>query len=274
MTDTRNIYNSTVQIRQDYRKGAVASRTFLTVLSVIFAVVELVLLILYNEIFDNALWFMEKSKLVIFILSLLLVLDIVYIITSAIRISCIKKSFICVTDEGIYGLGCSKSFYKSKPFALYYNQITKVSVKDVLTVESGGESYNLDVRKMTDVISHLTINLVTYYKNLGGFVWICDKCGSVNAYYGEVCNCCGYVRKVKSKDDKKSVLINDIIMTAPKCHNKDEFVKAMSIIGYTLVWNENNNEILFICANGQKFMDTSLGDSRCLLHSIRESFIK
>lgn len=62
MTDTRNIYNSTVQIRQDYRKGAVASRTFLTVLSVIFAVVELVLLILYNEIFDNALWFMEKSK--------------------------------------------------------------------------------------------------------------------------------------------------------------------------------------------------------------------
>ena len=274
MTDNRNIYNSAVQIRQDYRKGAVALSTFLTVLSVIFAVAELVLLILYNDIFDNVLWFMEKSKLVIFILSLLLVLDIVYIITSSIRISCIKKSFICVTDEGVYGLGCSKSFYKSKPFALYYNQITKLSVKDALTIESGGESYNLDVRKMTDVIASLTVNLVSYYKKSGNFVWICDKCGSVNAYNGEVCNSCGYVRKLKPQNDKRAVLINDIIMTAPKCHNKDEFVKAMSVIGYTLVWNEANNAIFFICSNGQKYLDTSLGDSRCLLQSIRDAFIK
>lgn len=269
-----SIYNSTVLLRQGYSKSSCAGRVFAIILSIIFGIIEFVLLILKDDIFKKNEWFKSNSDIVSVALIVLLVADITVIVLNLIKVSNLKKTFVCVTYIGVYGRGCSNLFFKSKPFTLYYNQITKIIFNDYVIIESGGETYKCDIGKVIDVVGKISISLIKYYKNRGGYVWICNKCGSVNTYCGDTCNSCGYMNKSTNQNGVKEILKKDISLTASRCRNKDEFIKAMAVIGYSVEWNEEVNEVFFICKNGIKLSSSSLGDSRYLLENIESSFVK
>lgn len=99
----------------------------------------------YSEYYD-----IEIIKKYIF-----LALSIIFFICGIlilIRIYTLKKSFICLTELGIYGSGGKCFYLSSHPFTLPYDQITNVYCKnDSVCIENGGIKYICTVRKPIEV---------------------------------------------------------------------------------------------------------------------------
>lgn len=274
MTTSENIYNSTVLMRQKYSGGSCFAKGFSAFLSIVFAIAEVVLLILHEDIFNRNSWFEKNSTLYFSVLIILLIADLAVLIINLIKLTNLKKTFICITEVGVFGCGSSKLSFKSKPFSLCYDQITKITYNDAIVIESGGETYLCDVRKKIDVVGILGLNLIKYFKNKGEYAWICNKCGSINRYSGNTCNLCGFVRKNINTSNKKETLIKDISLVMTKCKDREEFIDAMSLIGYSVNWDDSVREITYICSDGQCFSDKSLGDNNYLYSNMDNNFNK
>ena len=69
-----------------------------------------------------------------------------------IRIHTLKNSFICLTELGVFGTGEKCFCLSSHPFALPYDQITRIYHKnDSVYLESGGIKYCCTVKKSYEI---------------------------------------------------------------------------------------------------------------------------
>ncbi len=138
-----------------------------TVGYVIFSICELIFFCFFikpnEEYMYSDAYDLENIKKYAF-----LALAIIFLICGIlilIRIHSLKKSFICLTELGVYGSGGKCCYLSSHPFTLPYDQITDIFCKnDSVCIESGGIKYICIVKKAKEVTMGIQAE-VSMHKN-------------------------------------------------------------------------------------------------------------
>lgn len=78
----------------------------------------------------------------------------------------------------------------------------------------------------------------------------------------------GECRAREKGESWKQKLANDIDKAMEYSGSKDEFVRAMSILGYNMTWTDTRKNITFHCPNSKKCCDDKLHDAKYLKENI------
>ena len=81
-------------------------------------------------------------------------------------------------------------------------------------------------------------------------------------------------RAAMNGDSWKIKLMNDIDTAMEYSGNRDEFIRAMSILGYSMTWTDERKYITFHCPNGKSCRDNKLHDDKYLKGNIERELLQ
>lgn len=115
-----------------YNSGTFGFTVFQIFLFLILIVADIFILCFSNS------WFIpsDKRTLLIIIFGFALIVNIVLIITKIANASAIHKTFLCITEEGINGVGGTPSYISNENVRIRYQDITMVNAKSGLVIVS------------------------------------------------------------------------------------------------------------------------------------------
>ena len=141
--NSTEIYNSKIILKQEKSSSQViGSCVGIGITAVLFAIFFALYATCDGNFSNNPFSRFNTSELNVIktLLMIGMISGLVNMIISGIKTAVIKKTFICITEKGVYGSGGSSLYFASKTFTLGYNQITNVTVQGIsVIIESGGE---------------------------------------------------------------------------------------------------------------------------------------
>ncbi len=148
-------YNSNIIYRAKSSTGVFGRYIFLIFLFTVFFAVEVSVSIFTDEIFRKSLYSSERDFVRI-LLIIAAITDAFIIIIMTIKANNVRSSYLCVTESGIYGQGCSRTCVQKMPFNLTFNQITNLKVdSENVYIESAEAKYKCPVSKPYDIADQL-----------------------------------------------------------------------------------------------------------------------
>lgn len=186
----KNVYNSPVIKRQNYRSSALGGQIFAVILFIIMFAIEFALVVSDPGPFSQ--WKSSDEEMMKVLLRILMVGDFICAVISLIKIVPIRNSFVCVTEDGVYGSGGSPLYFATKPFSLSYQEITDVKVySGGVIIERGGDIYKCAIDNETEIAKLIRTKIEQNQ------FWECIHCGTKNNQ-GETCSVCGRSKVVSS----------------------------------------------------------------------------
>lgn len=246
-----DVESSNILFRKNHRTSTKVAYIFCIIILSIMAIVDISMLIMWDELRYD----IKEDDLVFSILIISLIAEVICVFLNAIKLNAHKKNFICATEIGVFGCGGTSLQFTAKPFSFYYEQITKIAYSDGIIIESGGNSYKCRVSQGEKAYKDIKINTVTKSNQQG--VWICNDCGSRNIDT-QKCILCGkqYKKQISHKTIQR--LEKDIELVINNCKNKEAFIGTMQKIGYTVKWNDYEDNVIFKMPSGVELLDKDL----------------
>ncbi len=203
-----DVYSSNVILKQEYRTGSFNSQLVGVILFIVIFAIIMGFLLPKNSPINNLP--SSKEDFIRILLSISAIGAAVCAVIASIKLMPLKKTFICVTETGVYGCAGSPLYFTSKPFTLNYGQITSVSASlNALIIGSGGESYKCIIDRedyianiIREKIDQKTINPTSNPKHSKAVysvkvkptgTWTCPKCGIENDGSSNSCKMCGAI---------------------------------------------------------------------------------
>jgi predicted RNA-binding Zn-ribbon protein involved in translation (DUF1610 family) len=223
-TDSReSIFKSKVIHRENSRGSTVAGFVTGIIFLLIAFAVELSLVIFSDEVFRR----MNSSdrKTITAVLIITLIGEGLIIIINLLKLNPVKKCYICITETGVYGSGCSNLLFSSLKFQIPYSQITNINtMSNGIILETGVNIYKVIIGNETTVANLIREKMglkvdkeerVLHVENISN--WTCPKCGIINRGVNK-CSICGTAvssSKLFADADSYNVWI------CPKCGKKN-----------------------------------------------------
>ena len=246
-----DVESSNILFRKNHRTSTKVAYIFCIIILSIMAIVDISMLIMWDELRYD----IKEDDFVFSILIISLTAEVICVLLNAIKLNAHKKNFICATEVGVFGCGGTSLQFIAKPFSFYYEQITKIAYSDGIIIESGGNSYKCRVAQGENTYRDIKINIITKSNQQG--VWICSNCGSRNIDT-QKCILCGKQHKKQISNKTIQQLEKDIELVINNCKSKDAFIGAMQKIGYTVKWNDYEDNVIFKTPSGVEFWDNEL----------------
>lgn len=203
-----DVRRSTVKYKYNYRKSTITAQI---VSFAILAFCSGFFITLYLSPMKTSIWKTtaytseQRMKTIFMLLGILFFIEAIVVL---IKIPALKKSFVCVTENGIYGIGGKSFYFSTQSFTIPADQITNISEKgNRIIIESGGNNYPCAVENVSEAI-----NKITLLNNFNGTCSVvnsdysdfvdCPICGKVNSSKNEYCyNCQAYLHTSDNKLD-------------------------------------------------------------------------
>lgn len=154
-----DIKQSKVLCRVNYSKSNIFAYIITTILFLAFSAFDLYYYLLPIEVsvYSQSYDFEEKLKLISLVGCIFFLICGTLIL---IKIPALKKSFICLTELGVYGSGGKFLYFSTQSFVIPYNEITNIKYKsDTIFIEHGGNQYKIIVRKAYEVVQGIKIEI-------------------------------------------------------------------------------------------------------------------
>ncbi|WP_294467715.1 hypothetical protein [uncultured Ruminococcus sp.] len=184
-----DVRRSNVKYRYNYRKSTIATQIFSFI---ILIVTSAFLITSYLSPIKASIWtekydIARNMKPIFFLIGILFfILSIVVLI----KIPALKKSFLCITENGIFGIGGKAFFFATQSFTIPSDQITNVKKKgNSVVIESGGNSYQCIIQDAQGAFLRISALRNSATKNDDTKTWVCPKCGKINQNYVGSCGC-------------------------------------------------------------------------------------
>ncbi len=191
-----SIFKSKLIHRENSRKSTVAGFVTAIIFLLIAFSVELSLVIFSDEVFRKVN--SSDRKTIITVLILTLIGEGLIVIINLIKLNPVKNCYICLTEAGVYGSGCSNYLFSSLSFQIPYAQITNVNtISNGIVLENGVSIYKVIIDNETTVVNLIKEKMglkvdkeerVLHVENIAN--WTCPKCGIINKGVNK-CSICG-----------------------------------------------------------------------------------
>lgn len=213
-----DVRRSNFKYRYDYRKSTIAAQiiSFLLLAFTSGILISNYLSPMKSSIWKTSYYTSEQRMKTIFLL--LGILSFILAIVVLIKVPALKKSFICITENGVYGTAGKAFYFATQSFTIPADQITNVTQKgNSIIVESGGNNYRCAINDTYGALHQITalskFNGSYKAENYEYSAFVdCPNCGEINSSKNNYCyNCNTYLHNSAEKNNDTNS------WTCPKC---------------------------------------------------------